>query len=241
MLPPRLADLPGIAAGFTTREGGVSVGANASLNLGLSTDDDPAAVSENRRRAARALGFEADDLAIAGQVHGSDAKVVGAPGLYRGFDALVTATPGVLLAMSAADCASVLLADPGARVVGAAHAGWRGTVGEVVRSAVETMQTLGAEPARLHAYVSPCISAENFEVGEEVAERFPEASVVRRADWPRAHADVKATLRAQLEALGVPTAQIEVDPACTFGDARFFSYRRDAGETGRMMGLIGLR
>ncbi|MEM1094347.1 MAG: peptidoglycan editing factor PgeF [Bacteroidota bacterium] len=237
LLRPRLAGLPNVNAGFSTRHGGVSTGAYGSLNLGLSTDDAEANVQTNRQRFAEALGFSADQMAIAGQVHGSTVRVVETSGLYRGVDALVTTTPGVLLSMSAADCAAVLLAD--AQVVGACHAGWRGTVAEIALKTVAQMVALGASAERMHAYISPCISQANFEVGEEVAAHFAEAFVDRTRAKP--HADIKGALVAQLRRAGIPEAYIEASPHCTYGEVTdFFSYRAERGVTGRLMGGIGL-
>ena len=240
--PAIFDDWPDIVAGFSTRHGGGSDVPYASLNLSLSTDDDEAQVCDNRRRLFGALGFSTDQLALAGQVHGAAVKEVVEAGVYRGYDAMVTQRPGVLLCISAADCAAVLLADAEARVVGACHAGWRGTVARVVVGTVAAMRWLGAEPSRLRAYVSPCLSAEHFEVGPEVARQF-EAAFVRR--WPgkaKPHVDMKAAIAAQLAEAGVAPERVEVAPHCTVAEVdTFFSHRAEKGRTGRMMGFIGMR
>lgn len=241
LAPTVFADLPGVVAGFSTRAGGVSPAPYAALNLGLSTDDADANVRENRRRLFEGLGFGPDALAIAGQVHGAEVEVVDRGGLYRGTDGLATRTPGVLLCISAADCAAVLLADAEAGVVAACHSGWRGTVANIAARTVERAAALGAEPARLRAYVSPCISAEHFEVGEEVAAHFDDAFVRRPEGAPRPFVDLKGAIAAQLRAAGVRPAHVEVDPHCTVARRdRFFSYRAEDGRTGRMMGFVGL-
>ncbi len=232
--------LPGLAAGFSTRTGGVSAAPYDGLNLGRSTDDAPEAVTENRRRFFGALGFAEADAAIAGQVHGTRVQPVTAGGLYRETDGLVTATPGVLLCISAADCAAVLLADPEARVVGACHAGWRGTVGRIVPATIAAMQALGADPARMRAFVAPCIGRGAFEVGPEVAAQF-DAAFVHPVAGANPHVDLKGAIAAQLAGAGVPEDQVEVSPWCTVEAAdRFFSHRASGGRTGRMMGAIGL-
>lgn len=239
--PSGLNTLPGTTAAFTTRHGGASTTLYASLNLGLSTDDAPEAVATNRRRLAAALGVPSDQLAIAGQVHGRAVLPITQGGLYPGYDGLVTATPGVLLCITAADCAAVLLADPTAQVIGACHAGWRGTVAGVVEETIAAMQTLGAHRPRLHAYISPCISKPHFEVGEEVAAQFAPTFVHRSPDWPRPHVDLKAALRTQLTDAGLTPDAITLDPGCTVaGLDDFFSYRAEQGTTGRMMGVIAL-
>lgn len=240
--PALFADYDHVVAAFTTRHGGVSDPPYASLNLGLHTEDDPAAVRENRRRLAALFGMNPDRLATAGQVHGTAVRVVDAPGHVPDCDGLVTATPNVLLCISAADCAAVLLADPEARVVGACHAGWRGAAGEVVAVTTTHMIDLGARPARIYAYVSPCISAEHFEVGPEVAAQFDDAVVHHPPGKDKPHVDLKAAITRQLEEKGVPAAHIEVSPHCTMAETdTFFSHRGEQGTTGRMMGCIGLR
>ncbi len=235
-------DLPGIVAGFSTRSGGVSRAPYASLNLGLSTDDAEAHVAENRRRLFEAAGFGPDRLAIAGQVHGVEVRAVNRPGLYPGIDGMVTRTPGLLLCISAADCAAVLLADADAGVVGACHAGWRGAAGGIVPRTVDALEALGAAAGRLHAYISPCISRTHFEVGPEVAARFDPAFVDHRPGAPRPYVDLKAAIAAQLEEAGIDPGSIDVSPHCTYARTDiFFSHRAEMGVTGRMMGFIGKR
>ncbi len=238
LLRPRALP-PGVVAGFSTRHGGVSPPPYASLNLGLGTGDDPAHVHENRRRLAAALGFSVDRLVIAGQVHGTAVLTARAPGLYPGYDALVTATPGLLLCLTAADCAAVLLADAGRRVVGACHAGWRGAAGGIVGRTIRAMALLGARPEALYACVGPCISTRHFEVGPEVAARFDARYVHHPPDGTRPHVDLKAAIAGDLAAAGV--TDVEVLPHCTVADnADFFSHRAGHGTTGRMMGVIGM-
>ena len=241
--PALFADLERVTAAFSTRAGGTSEGAYASLNLGLSTDDERARVLENRRRLGEAVGFAPERWVITGQVHGDRILRADEPGLFRGYDGLVTDRAGLLLCISAADCAAVLLADAEAGVVGACHSGWRGTVQRISEKTVAEMEALGARPGRVRTYVSPCISAENFEVGEEVAAQFDERFVRRPNHFPqqqKPHVDLKAAIVAQLRDAGVPREQIEVSPLCTV-DApdRLFSYRAGGGTTGRMMGVIG--
>jgi YfiH family protein len=244
--PSVFADVPALEAGFSTRAGGASTGAYESLNLGFSTDDEAARVLENRRRLGAALGFPREQWVVTGQVHGDRILRAEEAGLFRGYDGLVTDRAGLLLCISAADCAAVLLADPEAGVLGACHSGWRGTVKRISEQTVGEMEALGAHPGRMRAYVSPCISLEHFEVGEEVAGQF-DASFVRRpaaasgAPGPqKPHVDLKAAIAAQLRAAGVPGDQIEVSPHGTVsGSERFFSYRASEGVTGRMMGVIG--
>ena len=165
-----------------------------------------------------------------------------APGIVPDHDALVSDVPDLLLTVVAADCALILLADPAAGVIGACHSGWRGTVGAVLPHTVDAMIALGAEPARVSAWIGPCISAESFEVGEEVAARFTGAAVIRRADWPRPHIDLRTALVAQLGTAGLSADNVEVDDRCPALDtSEFYSYRAENGTQGRMIGYIGRR
>ncbi|HET6569455.1 MAG TPA: peptidoglycan editing factor PgeF [Rhodothermales bacterium] len=240
--PAIFESVTGIVAGFSTRLGGTSEPPYDSLNLGLSTGDEDASVRENRRRLFEPLGFAPDRIAVAGQVHGAEVKEVTGPGLFPGFDGLVTQKPGILLCISAADCAAVLLADPEAHVIGACHSGWRGTAARISARTIHEMTRLGARPERVLAYVSPCISADRFEVGPEVAAQFDDRFVVQRSGAPRPFVDLKAAIRAQLVEEGVTPGHIEVSPHCTFSQtSTFFSYRAESGTTGRMMGFIGMR
>ncbi len=155
--------LAGFRHGFFTRNGGVSAGAYASLNAGLRSEDDPAAVAENRHRIQAALGAGA--LRALRQVHG--ARAVDATAGWDSLpeaDAMATAAPGIALGIVTADCAPVLFADPAARVVGAAHAGWRGAVAGVLEAMVELMEAMGAARRRIIAVIGPCIAQPSYEV-----------------------------------------------------------------------------
>ncbi|MCS7082810.1 MAG: peptidoglycan editing factor PgeF [Bacteroidetes bacterium] len=240
LIRPRLFDeLSGYVAAFTTRRGGVSPAPFDTLNLGLNTADAPERVWENRRRVAEALAMPLSCWVTAGQVHGNRVALVRQPGHVPGVDALVTDRPGLLLGVTVADCAAVLLADPEAGVIGAAHAGWRGAASGVLFETLRLMQELGARAERIRAYISPAIGACHFEVGAEVAARFPE-SVVLPGPNGRAHVDLKRFLGDALLAFGLDPEHLEVSSACTLDDPeRFFSHRGAQGRTGRMMGLIG--
>jgi hypothetical protein len=241
LIRPAVLNFKNVRGGFSLRHGGGSSEPYHSLNLGLSGGDDAEIVHENRRRLFAMAGLPADRLAIAGQIHGVNVARTSDSGLYPGIDALVTRSAHLVLCITAADCAVILLADSGARVVGACHSGWRGTVDHIVEDTVEEMQDLGARPEHLHAFVSPCISADHFEVGHEVAARFSDQYVLERDDWPRPHVDLKSAIRDQLLKCGLRASSIEISPHCTFTETdAFFSYRAEKGKTGRMMGFISL-
>lgn len=219
VLTPRFA-APDLIAGFTTR----------------AFSPDTESLDAARQRLATATGLP---VASVGQVHEARIAVVREPGHVDAHDGLVSDQAGLLLSVVAADCGIVLLADAEAGIVGACHSGWRGTVAGIVGATVEAMAALGADPARIEAYIGPCISTDAFEVGEEVAAQFPASEVVRKPEWPRPHVDLQAALRRQLAAAGVTS--IEADASCTVGDPRFYSYRGEGGTKGRMLGFIGRR
>jgi len=175
VLTSPLLDLPGVRHAFFTRQGGVSQGIYAGLNVGLGSRDDPDAVGENRRRAAAHL--DAAALVTAYQVH--SARAVQAAGAWPDgapeADGVVSATRGVACGALAADCAPVLLADAQAGVVGAAHAGWKGALDGVIEAAVVEMEALGARRERLAAAIGPCIGPTSYEVGLEFLARFTAA------------------------------------------------------------------
>ncbi|GBF05916.1 multi-copper polyphenol oxidoreductase, laccase [Deinococcus aerius] len=223
---------------FTTRAGGVSAGAYAGLNLD-DREDDPHAVAENRRRVAGALGFDPARVARLNQVHGTDVREA-RPGVQEG-DALVTREPGLLLAIGTADCYPVLLADPAVGVVGAAHAGWRGSLGRIAARTVEAMTALGANPANIRAAVGPGICGERYAVGADVAGQFRAAGLGEfvREVGGATHLDLAGANRAVLLGAGLLPEYLWVSGRCST-EPDFYSYRRDAGRTGRMWAVIGL-
>ncbi len=227
--------------GFTGRNGGVSQGVYASLNMAWKWGDNREAVDENWRRVAASAGFPASQLRIARQVHGTTATVVAAladPEVSVDADAIV-ALPGDpwIIGVITADCVPVLLCDPGSGVVAAVHAGWRGMVAGVIGVALEQMQRAGANLETTQAAIGPCIERAAFEVGEEVASRF-DAALVDRSK-PKPHVDLVAAARAQLRAGGLRAQSIERVGACTHDHpSRWFSYRRDGAPTGQQLAFI---
>lgn len=244
-----LLDLPGVRHAFFTRQGGVSQGIYASLNVGLGSRDDPDAVRENRRRCAARFG--ADAVVTLYQVHSPDALAVDGPwpGAAPQGDALVSRTPGVVLGALAADCAPVLLADPQARVVGAAHAGWKGALTGVVESVVARMEAEGAVRGRIRAAVGPCIGPQSYEVGLEFFDRFAAADPAYAAFFQpgetaeKRQFDLPAFVLGRLRAAGVEACEWLGRDTCAEADL-FFSNRRafKQGEPdyGRLLSAIVL-
>lgn len=226
---------------FTSRGGGVSTAPYDTLNMSASVGDHADAVAANRRRVAQACGLEPEQLSWMRQVHGAAISYVGAApqGQPPEVDAMFTDVPARALAVVVADCAPVLLADPEARIVGAAHAGREGMAAGVVTELVTAMSDAGADPARVRAVIGPHICGGCYEVPAEmrarVAEKAPEAACATRAGTPGI--DVGTGVEAQLARAGVRT--VIADPRCTSETPELYSYRRD-GRTGRFAGLVWL-
>ncbi|MEU9008269.1 peptidoglycan editing factor PgeF [Streptomyces sp. NPDC048479] len=227
---------------FTDRWGGVSAVPYDELNLGGAVGDDPAAVLTNRKIAAKSFDLDPDRVVWMNQVHGRDvAKVDGpwAAGPTPPVDGLVTARRELALAVLTADCTPVLLADPVAGVVAAAHAGRPGMVAGIVPAAVEAMKTLGAEPARIIARTGPAVCGRCYEVPEQMRAEVAavEPAAWSETSWGTPAVDVTAGVHAQLEALGVRDRQ--ASPVCTMESGDHYSYRRDR-TTGRLAGYVWL-
>lgn len=247
MIRPDWSAPLGVHAAFSVRSGGVSRAPFASLNVGVHVGDDPLAVQHNRRQLANQLALPGEPLWL-DQVHGTavytacvpETVAVGAPHERPVADAAVTASAGVVLAIQVADCLPVLFASRDGRVLGAAHAGWRGLAAGVLERTVTAMGQLAEQPLELCAWLGPCIGPAHFEVGSEVREAFvgagdpPEAFEQNsRGRW---QCDLLGIARRRLGALGVRS--VGGGEWCTAADpVRFFSHRRDQ-RTGRMVALL---
>lgn len=222
----------GVAHGFFTRAGGVSTGLYDGLNVGYGSSDERETVTENRRRVAEWLGVAPDNLLTVHQVHSPHAIIVDeAFGSERPqADALVTNRPGLALGALAADCGPILFADETARVIAAAHAGWKGALTGILENTIAAMELLGAERENITAVLGPSISQANYEVGPEFVERFvnhnPANQIWFRASDKPGHAlfDLNGYTVARLTAAGVNAAQLG---RCTYEEEEhFYSYRR---------------
>jgi YfiH family protein len=235
MLQTRLlSGLDGIRHAFFTRIGGVSTGIYESLNSGVGSDDTPENVAENRARMAASLGVGSDRFLTAYQIHSPTVVVAEKPwtGAERPrADAIVTRVPGLAIGVSTADCGPVLLADPTARVIGAAHAGWRGALTGVIEATVAAMETLGAQRSRIVAAAGPMIRQPNYEVGQDLLDRF----IADDADNARFFIPAQRPGHAMFDLAGfvvsrlrqASVGEIEDIGLCTYADpARFYSYRR---------------
>lgn len=241
-----------IAHGFFGRRGGVSTGIFASLNCGPGSGDERGAVIENRRRAVEQLQPGTQLLTLY-QVHSPKPVIVTGPweiGAAPQADALATDRPGLALGILTADCAPVLLADAEAKVIAAAHAGWKGALSGVIEAAIAAMKSLGARRERIAAAIGPCISQANYEVGPEFESRFRDADPgharffepsTKPGHW---RFDLPGFAAARLDAAGI--ANVETLSVCTYArEGDFFSFRRAThrGETdyGRQLSAILLK
>jgi YfiH family protein len=233
IISPLLSAIPGLRHAFFTRDGGASGGIYATLNGGLGSHDDPKNVAENRRRMAEQMGVAPDRLLGVHQVHSPDAVVASGPweGASRPrADAIVTRTEGIAISVTAADCGPILLVDPNARVIGAAHAGWKGALTGILESTIRAMEKLGAERGGMVAAIGPLIRQHSYEVGGEFVERFIEAEAdnamffIPSAREGHSMFDLAGFIRMRLENAGV--LMIDDVGVDTYSDERFYSYRR---------------
>ncbi len=211
------------------------------LNCGYNSNASKSEVKRNRNLLFQELGLLSDHVAFAKQVHKDHVEIINSGGTYPDTDALITQKHGLTLAIQVADCAAVLIAEPDSHIVAAIHAGWRGAVAGIIPETVNRMKSKAtARPDRMLAYISPCISQQFFEVGDEVASKFPK-KFVDSESYAKDHIDLKGYLIQQLKDEGIPAIQIHSDPDCTFRDAKdYYSYRREKERSGRMLALIQL-
>jgi YfiH family protein len=235
-LAPRVLGL------FTGRAGGASAAPFGTLNMSAWVGDEPAAVSRNRQLVAAACGLGPAGMAWMRQVHGAEVArltALTAAHAVPQADAIFTDEPALALGVLVADCAPVLVADPVARIIGAAHAGREGLTAGVVPALVAAMSRAGADPGRMHAVIGPAICGRCYEVPAQLSERaaavVPEAGCVTRAGTPGI--DIRAGVQAQLASAGV--RKVGGDRRCTAETPELYSYRRD-GCTGRFAGLVWL-
>ncbi len=243
----RLLHDAGIPHGFTTRLGGISEGPYASLHLQGWPDEQAAAAEENIRRAGTATGLADRPIVRTRQIHGGQVWHATEP-IHRAdppeADAIVLTDPAMAALIRVADCVPILLATRDGRAVAAIHAGWRGVIADVVIHAMRTLlEKSAAQPDALLAAIGPCISAQAFEVGEEVADAFSDADLsaaIVRVPGHKPHINLPAALQMQLQSAGLSANTIDLTDRCTHRDAdEFFSHRRDRGITGRQAAMIG--
>lgn len=244
----RVLAAAGFRHAFFTRHGGVSTGPYRSLNFSYAATDTRENVHENLRRAAKALGVDANRMYFLSQVHGRDTRTLRGDEdreqvLFEEGDALVSLNPSIACGVRTADCVPILIADRESGGVGAIHAGWRGTVHGVVAEAVAALRRISGGEGDLIAAIGPHISRRAFEVSDDVAAELAQCSplddVIDRSFGPKPHVDLRRIIRGQLLELGLSDAAIDDVPGCNLLDeADFFSYRRDGKASGRHLSAI---
>lgn len=253
-------NVPGLTAGFTTRQGGVSEAPYDSMNMALHVNDDPKHVIRNRELLASAVGLPFDSYTCAEQVHSNHVHIVSLTDRGKGrslredaiqdADALVTKEEGLLLNSFYADCVPLLFVDPVQRVIGLAHAGWKGTVLGIAMKTVERMkESFGSDPNTILAAIGPSISSCCYEVDERVitpvkellsAHSISEDGILKPSQQGRAMLNLREINRELLLKAGILASHIECTTWCTSCHSElFFSHRRDGGKTGRMASWIG--
>ncbi|MDP3853843.1 peptidoglycan editing factor PgeF [Phenylobacterium sp.] len=246
-----LLDLEGVRHAFFTRQGGVSTGIYGSLNVGRGSSDATGDVVENRRRAAAHFGAPAQALSTCYQIHSATALVAEAPwgdARPQG-DGLVAAKAGIVCGALAADCAPILFADPQARIVAAAHAGWKGALTGIAEATVAKMVELGAAPSRIVAVIGPCIGPASYEVGLEFLERFFADDAANAAFFAAGQSpdkrmfDLPGFVLHRLRGAGVETCEWIGRDTCAEEDL-FFSnrraFKRGEPDFGRLLSAITL-
>jgi len=210
-------------------------------NLSKHVGDTDENIKQNRDRFFGALGIPQENLVHANQVHSNTIRLVNEPGTYKETDGFITSKTGLFLVISIADCMPVMLYDKRNNVVANIHAGWRGTQKKIVSRAMEILtDEFNSKPEDISAFLGPCISKKNFEVGEEVAEMFDPQFVEKMSGCY--YADLTAENISQIKTFGIRDEQIETSRICTYSESEtMHSYRRDGERSGRMFAVIGMK
>lgn len=256
---PRLEQTGAVIHGFTTRLGGISQGDCSSMNLSFSRGDEEAAVHENYRRIAEAVGFSSESVICSDQTHTTNVRRVGkkekgcglySPRPYQDVDGLITNEPGVTLATFYADCVPLYLVDPVKKAVGLSHSGWRGTTGKIGKVTVEAMeQEFSSRPEDILAVIGPSICQDCYEVSEDVAEAFRSAyppTVWERLLLKKENGKYQLNLweacRENFLEAGIPENNIVMPEICTCCNPGFlFSHRASKGKRGNLAAFLMLK
>ncbi len=222
--------------GFSTRHGGISTNYFSSLNLGGS-DDTSENILSNRKIALEKLHIQFNNVAFLKQIHSADV-LIAQRGQFTG-DALVSNEKNIFLAVSAADCYPILFYDKKNKIIGAAHAGWKGTLRRIVKNTVEKMVELGANKDKIEVAIGQGICCEKYEVGEEIIELFINEKFPKNC-FKGKNLDLLIANEYICVESGIPQKNIWKMNRCT-SEKDFFSHRRDQGKTGRMWGIIGMK
>jgi len=227
---------------FSTRLGGFSAAPYDSLNLGMHSGDDKQLVAQNRRLFFKQLNIPEDRLVFPEQVHSANVQLVSESGIVAQCDALITSEKNLFLTIQTADCFPIFLYDPSAQAVGIVHSGWRGTAANIVQKTISLMENrLHCRAENMIAAIGVGVQQSCYQVDTETASHFD--AKYGLPDGPgHFKLDVQSAIADQLFKAGLSQKNIEIDKTCTHCAAdRYYSYRRDGKESGRMMGVIGMR
>jgi len=245
-----LANHNEISCGVSTRQGGVSIGSYSSLNLSFNCGNDANLVDKNRALLAESFGVPVDKLFFPNQCHTNRVQIVnsGIEDLSK-TDAIITKKSGLAIGVLAADCVPVLFCDTKNGVIGAAHAGWRGTTKRIVQKVIESMsKSFNSQHKDIIVGIGPCIQQRNYEVGVEVLEQvrllgdnIVNKSVIAGNIAGKVLIDLQLINKLLLQEVGLPAKNIEIMQRCTYDEEQlFFSARRDGFETGRFGAVISI-
>ncbi|MEX0780524.1 MAG: peptidoglycan editing factor PgeF [Balneolales bacterium] len=230
---------PQIKAGFSTKIAPDKEN-TFDFSLSFSGTGDDVVVEQNRRQWLKYLGLKNYPIAMGNQVHGNEVRIITNSDFQDNTDGLVTTQKKLALGILVADCAAVLLADRENNVIAAVHAGWRGAIQGILEKAISKMEIAGADANYIEAFVSPCISLANFEVGTEVAEKFPE-QFVDYTSFAKPHIDLKNFIKHVLLKAGLQENNLEINTLCTVAEPDILhSFRRESTRSGRMMAVIAM-
>ena len=256
---PSFEKIPDVVHGFSTREGGVSQGIFASMNLSFSRGDEEQAVMENYHRLADAVGFQVEDMVASDQTHTTNVRVVAEEDRGNGIvkrktfhdvDGMITNVPGIVLCTYYADCVPLYFVDPIHHAVGLSHSGWRGTVGKIGKVTVQKMeQEFGTRPEQLLVAIGPSICQDCYEVSEDVIQQFRNA--FSENDWEKLfykkengkyQLDLWKANRLVFQEAGIPAENISMPGICTCCNPQFlFSHRASHGKRGNLAAFLGIR
>ncbi len=237
-----ILNCPGLVHGFSTRKGGFSKRPYDSLNMGLNCGDNKETVLRNRELFFSTLAIDPKQVAYPAQVHSGHVAIADKPGIYKQTDALICNIPGLFITIQTADCFPVFLFDPVQKTWAIIHSGWRGTNKGISVSTIEMMKKqFDCNPETVIAAIGPGVQTNQYQVDEKTAANFDPAYLID--DGPGHYLlDIQGCIYKQLLDAGLLIKNIERDKSCTFLQKdTFYSYRRDGHNSGRMMGVIGLR
>ena len=232
-----------LVCAFSTRRGGYSKGKFSSLNMGNIKNDDQITVMNNRRLFFKALGIEEGTVALPDQIHSTNIRRVSSPGSIPNTDALVTSKSGLFLSIQTADCFPVFIYCPEKKITSIIHAGWKGAAQNIVKNSIELLiKNLGVLSTDLYVAIGPGLQKECFEVRSDVFEQFPAEFREIHEDSAKRFLNLSGFLKQQLISLKIPAEQIYFSMDCTkCNREKYYSYRRDGDNSGRMLGIIGIR